>query len=520
MTAGRPATRPLLSHVFGRYLPLSEVFTYEWMRSLPDFDHAIFASSVEHAELFPAPHVCVPQPEERAWSLAREMGTSAVVCHFGPQALAGLALALAIDRPVVTLFHGYDISRLARDRRWVERYRAAFALGVRALCISDAGRARVLALGCPPDQAATIHLGVDTRRFAFRPPAGRWPSAGPRRVAMVARLVPKKGVDLALGAMRRLIDDGLDLELRVIGDGPERDRLDASIDALRLRSHVTLLGAMSHDRTERELADAHLYVQPSVTAGSGDQEGIPVSLMEAQALGLPVVSTRHSGIPELIVEGETGLLVNEHDVEGLAAAIASLAADGDLAQRLAVAGRARVEQEFDRDRQAVRFARYLSNLIGDPATRPHVRRPRPASPQRILVLRTVPVGLFARTLIVLAHRHPGAEVAVLTSRSSAGALASCPVAGRIFTHEDGPLSLARVGVSTIRQLQDEGFDAVIVPQPEGSDTAFVRAQRVAAAAGARRAWALTPRDDERPLDLRCRPWLGNRERPTTGRCAR
>ena len=98
--------------------------------------------------------------------------------------------------------------------------------------------------------------------------------------------------------MRRLRDRGCDVELRIVGDGPERTRLEGLIRAWQL-TNVSLLGALEHALTQQEFTRAHLYIQPSITAESGDQEGIPVSLMEAMAVGVPVVSTRHSGIPEL-----------------------------------------------------------------------------------------------------------------------------------------------------------------------------------------------------------------------------
>ena len=133
---------PTLLHVCGRFLPLSETFTYDLIKGLDGFDHHVVASAIENLQQFPLANVSVPEPEERSWSLARAVGARAVVCHFGPQATMGMPIALAIDRPAVTIFHGYDISRLLRDKRWVERYRAVAALGMHALCISDAGRER------------------------------------------------------------------------------------------------------------------------------------------------------------------------------------------------------------------------------------------------------------------------------------------------------------------------------------------------------------------------------------------
>ena len=156
---------------------------------------------------------------------------------------------------------------------------------------------------------------------------------------MVARLVEKKGVEVALDAMRRLRDRGCEVELRIVGDGPERTRIESLMRQWRL-TNVSLLGALEHSLTRHEFSEAHLYIQPSVTAESGDQEGIPVSLMEAMASGIPVVSTRHSGIPELVIDGQTGHLTAERDAEGLAVAIERLTRDR-AQRRAARAGGAR-----------------------------------------------------------------------------------------------------------------------------------------------------------------------------------
>ncbi len=502
------SARPTLFHVCARYLPTSETFTYDLIRGLDGFDHHVIAASIENLELFPLPRVIVPNPEERAWTLAAEVGARAVVCHFGPQVTMGMPIALVTDRPAVTLFHGYDVSRLLNDKRWVERYRAVFALGMHALCISDAGRRRLLEIGCPPDQVSVIHLGVDMDRFAFTSPSDRWKSGRPKRILLVARLVAKKGVDVALRAMQKLNERGLDLELRVIGDGPERARIENLISEWRV-GNVIMLGSLDHERTRAEFRRADLYIQPSVTAESGDQEGIPVSLMEAQASGLPVVSTRHAGIPELVVDGKTGFLLAENDHGGLALAIERIASDRHLADRLAESGRARVESEFNRARQAQKFAAYFAALISDQSRRPSTwLMQRPRSRKRLLVVGSIPTGLLARKLVLLTHRHTGMHIDLLAGRSSAPSLALLPLVDRIHEYDDGRLSLRRVGVETLRRLQATGYDLAIVPYADETGGGFANIRSVATAAGARHRVALTMRDRETPLPAqRCRPRL-------------
>jgi colanic acid/amylovoran biosynthesis glycosyltransferase len=490
--------RPTLLHVCGRYLPLSETFTYDLITGLDRFTHHVVAAGIENLRHFPLANVTTPEPEERAWELARAVDARAVVCHFGPQATQGLPIALAIDRPAVTIFHGYDISRLLRDKRWVERYRAVAALGMHALCISEAGRERLRSIGWPAPQVHVVRLGVDSTRFAFIPPSKRWSARGPRRILMVARLVEKKGVHVALDAMQKLRERGLDLELRVIGDGPERERLESILADTGL-TNVRLLGALTHEQTRQEFSDADLYIQPSITASTGDQEGIPVSLMEAQASGIPVVSTWHSGIPELVLDGNTGWLTDEGDADGLANAVERLSQNPEQAEQFAHAGRAHVRREFDRDTQTGRFATYLDALINKRTVPSAFVEARVKPRRRGLLVRSIPLGLAARKLTLLAHRYPDVEWDMLTSLGSAKSVERLPMVNRIWTYDDGRLSFERIGVDTLACLQKCNYDIAVVPYADESGDDMAHIRRIALDIGARQTNALTLRDHELAL---------------------
>jgi colanic acid/amylovoran biosynthesis glycosyltransferase len=494
-----------LLHVCGRYLPLSETFTYDLIKGLAGFEHHVVATALENVQHFPLTTVVVPQPEEQAWALARRVNARAVVCHFGPQATLGMTTAMAIDRPAVTIFHGYDVSRLLRDRVWVERYRAVASLGMQALCISHAGRQKLIEIGWPASQIDVIHLGVDTQRFVFVPPSERWP-ARPTRILMVARLVEKKGVDVALDAMRRLRDRDCRVELRIVGDGPERTRIEGLIRYWQL-TNVSLLGGLEHTLTRHEFSQAHLYIQPSVTAESGDQEGIPVSLMEAMAGGIPVVSTRHSGIPELVIDGQTGLLTDERDAEALALAIEGLVHDYRGAERLAHAARARVEQEFDRRRQATRFDAYLRAHADDASRRPSVALSRWSSGRRRgLVIRSIPVAMMAKKLLLLRQRYPDVQWDVLTTDSSAAQVGEMALVSTVWKYADGRLSLRAIGRPLLRELHERRYDIVVVPYGDDIGAGSANVRRAAAAVGGHRLVALTLGDRERLLPANTFRW--------------
>jgi colanic acid/amylovoran biosynthesis glycosyltransferase len=500
-----PQSDMTLLHVCGRYLPLSETFTYDLITGLHGCTHHVVAASLKNFHHFPLTSVVVPHPEEEVWRLAADFNANAVVCHFGPQAMLGMTTALAIDRPAVTIFHGYDVSRLMRDRIWVERYRAVARLGMHALCTSHAVRQQLIEIGWPPSQIDVIHLGVDTDRLAFVPPSQRW-TARPRRILMISGLVEMNGVDVALDAMRRLRDRGCDVELRIVGDGPERTRIESLMREWRL-TNVSLLGALEHTLTKYELSEAHLYIQPSITAASGDQEGIPVPLMEAMASGIPVVASHHSGIPELVIDGQTGHLIRERDAEGLTVAIERLIRDRSGADRLAHAARARVEQDFDHRRQSARFEALFRALAEDDRRRPSVSQSRYSTgSRRGLVIQSVPHGLMARKLLLLGERYPDVQWEVLTAESSEMQARQIPLIGLVWTRSDGRLSLSRIGRTLLTELRDRNYDLVVVPYADdiGAGCAYLR--RAAAAIGGRRLIALTLGDRELPLPANTFRW--------------
>jgi colanic acid/amylovoran biosynthesis glycosyltransferase len=209
--------------------------------------------------------------------------------------------------------------------------------------------------------------GIDLTRWPWQSRPTR--SGGPLRLLTIGRLVEKKGIGYVLEAMRRLGDAGVPAEYELAGEGPLRAPLEAECRRLGIGERVRFLGWQSQEQIREALERADLLVAASVTAGNADEEGIPNVLKEAMAVGVPVVSTRHGGIPELVEDGVSGMLVPERDPEALAAQLAELAAHPERRAELAAAGRVRVEQDYDierlNDRLVTLFAG-LSRTAGTP----------------------------------------------------------------------------------------------------------------------------------------------------------
>ena len=206
-----------------------------------------------------------------------------------------------------------------------------------------------------PDAARVrvVHCGVEVDRFGPLPPPG---PADVFTIACVARLEPKKGHDVLLDACARLADRGVAFRCVLVGEGRERAALERACDDPRLRGRVELLGAQPRNQVEKVLGEAHVVALPCRVEPCGRADGIPVALMEAMALERPVVSTRVAGVPELVEDGHSGLLVEPDDPEALADALEQLRTDPARARRLAAAGRRRVQEAFDVDASAERLA--------------------------------------------------------------------------------------------------------------------------------------------------------------------
>ena len=268
-------------------------------------------------------------------------------CHYGNWGILGERLVRtgATDAALVTSFRGADLS--SHYPAHPERFRALFERGDLHLPVSADFRARLIKAGVSTERVEVHHDGIDTRQFAFAP---RRSMDGPVRLLFVGRLTEKKGVAYGLEAVAGLVRAGRDVELKIIGDGPLVPSLKALSAQLELDEHVVFEGSRSNAEVAHAMAESHILIAPSVTAANGDQEGIPTVLKEAMATGMPVVSTRHSGIPELVDHGITGFLVAERDASELTAHLIRLIDNPGIWGTMGRAARRKVEDEFDTEK--------------------------------------------------------------------------------------------------------------------------------------------------------------------------
>ena len=311
-----------------------------------------------HAGSFRLPFHAVPFLPGRAYDVVHGC--------FGPDGIRGDRLRRigAVKGRLVTAFRGADITRYVQSRG-EGVYRRLFERGDLFMPVSEDFAARLRAMGADPAKIVVHRTGIDLSLFAYRPRAPERP--GRIRLATVARLIEKKGIEYVVRAVGAIAREGTDVSYTVIGDGPLREPLAALAAAEGVAERVQFVG-WKQQREVRDLLDASdVLVAASVTAKSGDQEGIPNAVKEGMALGLPVVSTRHSGIPELVQDGVTGVLVPERDADALAGAFRALVAQPSHWATLGRAARETVEREYDIEKLNDRLVAHYERLVrGDP----------------------------------------------------------------------------------------------------------------------------------------------------------
>jgi glycosyltransferase involved in cell wall biosynthesis len=277
-----------------------------------------------------------------------------VLAEYGQTGVAILPACRLAGIPLVVHFHGHDASNHDMLARFGEAYREMFRHAAAVIAVSHPMAEALVTLGCPEERLTVNPCAPADEFFDVKP------DYGGNFVVAVGRLTDKKAPHLTLLAFNRALQSCPELHLTMIGDGPLVGVCKDLVRALDLESRVDLVGAAAHERVREEMANAFLFVQHSVTAVDGDSEGTPVAVLEAGAAGLPVVATRHAGIPDVIVDGETGFLVDEWDVSIMAARMVALSRDRGKARAFGECARERVHRHFSMDRHLSCLRRVLA----------------------------------------------------------------------------------------------------------------------------------------------------------------
>lgn len=374
-----------------RYLPRTETFVHMQVCALRRFEPSVLVRQTENLELFPGPmpvaFVDYGRGFKGRWAdlsyrAARTMSVyerrffehalqslhpQLLHAHFAVDAAYFLPVKRCFDLPLVVSCYGYDVSSFPNRYFGLGRHylEPVWRQADLVLAMSRDMERDLLRLGCPAEKIRVHYYGVDLARFPFveRPVEGS-ADRRPLRVTFVGSLgAERKGVDDLLRGFALAAGQYPDVELRIVGDGCFQSRYEHLSSTLRIADRVSFSGFVAHERVHEELARTDIFAHPSVTTSEYDKEGIPGTIVEAMATGLPIVTTRHAGIPEVVTDGEHGFVVAEHDIDAIARALVTLARDPSRRVKLGTQAAARARELADVVRQTAALEAIYDELI-------------------------------------------------------------------------------------------------------------------------------------------------------------
>jgi colanic acid/amylovoran biosynthesis glycosyltransferase len=398
-----------VAHLRNNWLPQTETWIYEQVKHLPrHVESHVLCTYTSNLEQFRLPRIYSLADDwspRGVWDrllrragmrtkidsltrLAKRTGAAVAHSHFGNWAWEYMpAVRRAGMKHVVTFYGGPDLTvRPREDSRWRDRYGDLFEHVERVLCEGPHMAEMIRQMGCPPHKVRVHHLGAKVGEFQCVP--RRYERGQPLRVLIAGSFREKKGIPYALEACAK-VKSRVPVQITLIGDaGPfdekqeEKRRILQVIKDRELSGNVRMLGFQPHDVLIREAMEHHVFLSPSVTGTDGDTEGgAPVSIVEMLATGMPVVSTRHCDIPNVIPGDSIGLLADERDADGLADRLIWLIDHPECWEAMGLAARRRIEEQFNCTIQGQRLADLYGELVGNaasvtvaPATQPPAAR--------------------------------------------------------------------------------------------------------------------------------------------------
>ena len=294
-------------------------------------------------------------------SLLERHGADLMHIYFGHTGVHLLPFIQEWDKPCVVSFHGADVAHKQDIKDYPAKLRRLFNAVPLVFARSESLAERLMHLGCPPEKLRINRTGIPLNEFPFvdrqLPPDGKW------RVVQACRLIPKKGVATSLRAFAIFKKDNPEAEFFIAGKGPLQPELEMLAAGLGIFKDVHFVGFLSQPKLLDLYASSHLFLHPSETSPNQDQEGVPNSILEAMATGLPVAGTQHGGIPEAVDHGRTGLLVPEEDHVALANAMQEITQVPGLLTEMGLRARAAVMDRFEQDSQIDQLESFYEEAI-------------------------------------------------------------------------------------------------------------------------------------------------------------
>jgi colanic acid/amylovoran biosynthesis glycosyltransferase len=382
-----PESRPVVALYCATFLKPEMLHIYRQITGLRQVEPVVIAQKRENADRFPFDKIDVVEKpathflrrfwfrklRNKPWQISsgelraitqildRE-NARLVHIFFGHIAVHLLPLIRDWPKPRVVSFHGADVlvdmEKASYRRATKEMLDAVTRVFVRSISLQRA----VVELGCDERKIDIVRTGIPLQEFPFR--EREFPTNGQWRFLHASRLVQKKGIATTLHAFTAFLIQYPNANLTIAGEGPMLAELKELTRKLKIADRVALPGFVSQEKLRELYYESHIFLHPSETGSDGNQEGIPNSMLEAMATGLPVFATDHGGIPEAIENGVSGVLVPERDHEALSRALLDVVKERDLLARLARNGANVVAEKFDQQNQIRRLEEIYLRMLG------------------------------------------------------------------------------------------------------------------------------------------------------------
>ncbi len=372
-----------IAHLVTPYLFHTGSWVYNQLMGVTTFNQYIFTQRKENVKQFPFPNiVCIEDFNffkifinrlylkfENNYGLfftqqIKKNKIELVHAHMGFEACRWLKFAKKNKLPLITSFYGLDVSKLGRIDYWLKRYKYLFEYGNYFLAEGSYLKKQLINIGCPEEKIIIQKLGI---------PLNKYPQVEFKRekreikILQVSSFREKKGIEYSLKAIAILIKNFKNLKFTLIGGwdtDEDKIKIVDLINKLDINQFVELLGPKTHEETINEMINSDIFLHPSVTAKDGDNEGgAPVSIIEASAVCLPIISTFHADIPEVVLDGKSGFLVQEKNYEIIADKILELIENPDQRKNFGLFGRKHIEKNYNLDNQIKNLENIYKSLL-------------------------------------------------------------------------------------------------------------------------------------------------------------
>jgi len=348
------------------FLPATQTFIYDEITGIKKYKVLLLTLRQKNKSQFAFDNIYVAKNAmtsiEEFYQIMKKQNVQLIHFQFGITALFLLGLKKLSKLPTVVTFHGFDASIELKKRSTLLQYKKKlFPQTDHIIAVSHKLKENLVNSGCPENKITVLSNGIDVHRFEYKPRILN--HSEPVKILCIARLTEKKGLIYLIEAFSKINTVRPNTELLILGQGELKSELQQRIAKLNLVSKAKIVDYMPHCEIPGIMHKHHIFCLPSVTSSKGDEEGLPTVLKEACATGMPVISTYHSGIPELIHNGKNGFLVPEKNIDILTERLLYLIDHSELWESMGLYGRKQVEQNYNKDVQVRKLEEIYTRLI-------------------------------------------------------------------------------------------------------------------------------------------------------------